>query len=54
MDLETMTLLIAHIGHWWYYPLYAIPVIIVLASALMTTLRERRGQRQADGDPRRR
>jgi hypothetical protein len=43
-----MTLLVAHIGHWWYYPLYGIPVIIVLASALMTTLRERR-RRSSDG-----
>jgi hypothetical protein len=42
-----MTLLVAHIGHWYMYPLYGIPVIIVLASALMTTLRERR-RRSAD------
>jgi hypothetical protein len=44
-----MTLIVAHIGHWWYYPLYGIPVVIVLASALMTTLRERRARRSSDG-----
>ena len=33
----------AHIGHWWGYLLYAIPLVIVLASIVTTTLRQRRG-----------
>jgi cytochrome c-type biogenesis protein CcmH/NrfF len=33
---------IAHAGHWAIYVLYAVPVIIVLGSVVMTMLRERR------------
>jgi hypothetical protein len=33
---------LAHLGHWWTYVLYGIPVIIVLASVAMTLIRERR------------
>ena len=33
---------LAHVGHWWTYVLYAVPVIIVLASVVVTVLRERR------------
>jgi hypothetical protein len=43
-----MTLTLAHIGHWWMYPLYALPVIIVLVSAITTTIRERRARRDGD------
>ena len=46
-----MTLL-AHIGHWWMYPLYGLPVLIVLASVVASTLRERRARREAaDSSP---
>lgn len=34
---------LAHIGHWWGYLLYAIPVIIVLISIVTSSLRDRRG-----------
>jgi hypothetical protein len=34
---------LAHIGHWWTYILYAVPVIIVLASVVTTLIKERRG-----------
>ena len=34
---------VAHFGHWWTYVLYAVPVVIVLASVLSTLLRRRRG-----------
>ncbi|MEO8091208.1 MAG: hypothetical protein ABI726_00695 [bacterium] len=34
---------LAHVGHWWGYLLYAIPLAIVLASIVTTTLRARRG-----------
>ena len=43
-----MALPLAHLGHWYFYPLYAIPVIIVLFSAITTTIRERRGGRDDD------
>ncbi len=36
---------LAHLGHWWLYVLYAVPVIIVLASVVTTTVRERRKRR---------
>jgi hypothetical protein len=34
---------LAHVGHWWTYILYAVPVIIVLASVVTTLIKERRG-----------
>jgi hypothetical protein len=37
-----MTLPLAHAGHWAIYVLYAVPVVIVLGSVVMTVLRERR------------
>ena len=42
MSLDALIPL-AHLGHWWTYVLYAIPVIIVLGSVAMTLIRERRG-----------
>jgi hypothetical protein len=33
---------VAHAGHWIVYVLYAIPVLIVLASILFTVVRDRR------------
>jgi hypothetical protein len=33
---------LAHLGHWWGYVLYAVPVIIVLASVVSTLLKRRR------------
>jgi len=38
----------AHVGHWWTYVLYAVPVIIVLGSVAVTLYRERR-RRRGDG-----
>ena len=40
---------LAHVGHWWTYVLYAIPVVIVLASVAMTLIRERRAKRDGEG-----
>jgi hypothetical protein len=37
-----MLLPLAHITHWYFWPLYLLPVLIVLWSAIATTLRERR------------
>jgi hypothetical protein len=39
-----MELPLAHAGHWAFYVLYAVPVLIVLGSIVATTLRDRRGR----------
>jgi hypothetical protein len=44
-----MLLPLAHLAHWYFWPLYALPVLIVLWSAIATTLRERRGEREGEG-----
>ena len=36
----------AHAGHWWIYVLYAVPVVVVLASVVVTLTRERRAARE--------
>jgi hypothetical protein len=41
-----MLLPLAHLGHWYFWPLYALPVLIVLWSAIATTRRERRASRE--------
>jgi cytochrome c-type biogenesis protein CcmH/NrfF len=33
---------VAHAGHWLVYILYAVPVLIVLASIVVTVIRDRR------------
>lgn len=35
-------LLIAHVGHWIMWVLYAVPVVIVLASIVISVIRDRR------------
>ena len=45
---------IAHAGHWAIYVLYAVPVVIVLGSVVMTALRERRRGGPDDTDDGRR
>jgi hypothetical protein len=39
---------LAHIGHWWGYLLYGVPVIIVLFSVVMSVIRERREAERPD------
>jgi hypothetical protein len=39
---------IAHAGHWAIYILYAVPVLIVLGSILVTMVRDRRSRRASD------
>jgi hypothetical protein len=42
---------IAHAGHWALYVLYAVPVVIVLASVVSTLVKERRrGGDEAAGE----
>ena len=43
-----MLLTLAHVGHWYFWPLYGLPVFIVLWSVIATTLRERRSSREED------
>jgi hypothetical protein len=38
-----MSVPIAHAGHWAMYVLYAVPVVIVLASIVANLARDRRG-----------
>lgn len=45
----TTVLPIAHPGHWAVYVLYAVPVVIVLASVVVTVLRDRRKTRRDGG-----
>jgi hypothetical protein len=42
----SMVLPLAHLGHWYFWPLYALPVLIVLWSAI--ALRERRASREEE------
>jgi hypothetical protein len=39
-----MTLPLAHAGHWAMYVIYAVPVVVVLTSVIVTSVRERRGR----------
>jgi hypothetical protein len=43
-----MVILLAHLAHWYFWPLYALPVLIVLWSAIATTLRERRASKEEE------
>lgn len=42
---------IAHAGHWLVYVLYAVPVIIVLGSIVVTVIRDRSSRGPADEPP---
>jgi hypothetical protein len=35
---------LAHLLHWYFMPLYAAPMVIVLYSTIKETLRQRRGE----------
>ena len=41
----SLSLPVAHAGHWYFWPLYALPLGIVLWSVVKTTIRERRAAR---------
>ena len=43
---------LAHAGHWLIYVLYAVPVLIVLGSIVVTMARDRRGPGDGDEPPR--
>jgi len=42
--IPAVLLPLAHVGHWWVYVLYALPVVIVLGSVVVTLFRDRRGR----------
>jgi hypothetical protein len=41
---------LAHLGHWYFFPLYALPILLILISALRTTVKERRKARDSQRD----
>ena len=43
-----MALPLAHVGHYALYVLYAVPVIVVLTSIVVTAVRERRLRGEED------
>ena len=43
-----MLLPLAHVAHWYFWPLYLLPVLIVLWSAIVTTRRERRSSSEEE------
>jgi hypothetical protein len=49
---------LAHLLHWYFMPLYAAPIVIVLYSTIRETIRQRRepdgGSKREPGNRRRR
>lgn len=45
----SLSLLIAHVGQWWIYPLYGIPVLIVVGASIRALIQERRERRGPEG-----
>ena len=48
LAVQHLMLLLAHVAHWYFWPLYGLPVLIVLWSVIATTLRERRSNREGE------
>lgn len=44
----TFTPLLAHVGHWWTWVLYAVPVLIVLGASVHALLDQRREDRERE------
>jgi hypothetical protein len=42
--------LVAHAGHWLIYVLYAVPVLIVIGSIVLSIVRQRR-EGEGEGEP---
>ena len=45
----TVTLPLAHLLHWYFMPLYALPMVIVLYSTIRETIRQRREDSEDQG-----
>ncbi len=41
----------AHVGHWAMYVVYAVPVVVVLSSIVVMSIRERRARRDEISPP---
>jgi cytochrome c-type biogenesis protein CcmH/NrfF len=50
MNAATLPLPLAHVGHWSIYILYAVPVVVVLVSVVVTVRRERRAAQEGPSD----
>jgi hypothetical protein len=37
---------VAHAAHWYFLPIYAAPVILILCTVAVTAIRERRQRRE--------
>ena len=48
--VETTVLPLAHLGHWYFFPVYAAPALIILISAIRVTVKERRKAREQEGE----
>jgi hypothetical protein len=42
-----VSLPLAHLGHWWSYILYAVPLAVVIGSIIVTTRQDKR-EREAE------
>ncbi len=40
--MVAVTLPLAHLLHWYFMPLYALPILIVLYTTIRETIRQRR------------
>jgi hypothetical protein len=47
--LAAMSVLLAHVGHWWGYLLYAVPALIVLGATIQSFFAQRRARRDEIG-----
>jgi heme exporter protein D len=45
MEVTTIALPLAHAGHYALYVLYAVPVLVVIGSILLSVIRDRRARR---------
>ncbi|MDQ2675558.1 MAG: hypothetical protein M3Y34_02015 [Actinomycetota bacterium] len=51
MSAAALSLPLAHAGHWALYVVYAVPVVVVLASVVKTVVAERRARPGAKTPP---
>jgi cytochrome c-type biogenesis protein CcmH/NrfF len=42
---------LAHVGHWYHAILYLAPVLLVVVALWLSSLRERRAERDAERHP---
>ncbi len=47
----TVPQLVAHAGHWLLWVLYAVPVLIVVGSIVLSIIRQRREGADPEGEP---